>query len=804
MPDSPSKEDLFHVALAKPSLEERAAFLDDACAGDVCLRQGLDRLLAAHAQADRFLERPIRSAANLGAFARYSELVTQHESSAQPGGREALGFLSPSSRPDSLGRLGHHHVLEVVGSGGMGIVLRAFDEKLQRVVAIKALAPVLATMGSARQRFVREARGAASVIHENVNAIYAVEDDAPVPYLVMPFVSGLTVQDKIDHHGPLPISEVLRIGMQVASGLAAAHAQGLVHRDIKPDNILLETGTERVKITDFGLARTVDDPSLTQPGLIAGTPAYMSPEQANGDHVDYRSDLFSLGSVLYALCTGRAPFAGTTMVAVLKRVCEQVPGPVSDVNPDIPDWLEALIAKLHAKDPAGRPQTAAEVADLLGWHLGELEQRNRGSIPAAATAGKSASGPSPPARGIWDRSLPAIAAIVLLTAGLSTTEATGVTNFRGIVIHLFAPGDTLIAEVDNPAVSVSIEDVDLVITGVGVPETRLKTGAHKVRARKDGKLVPQKLVSIHRDGREVVRISKEATPLSDADIWEESVTRLPAEKQVEAVATRLKQLNPGFDGTLIPTLENGAVTRLKVLTLMIENLSPVRALRELRSLECAGHAPFLAKLSDLTPLRGLRLEKLDVNHSLVTDLGPLQGMPLTKLHCGWTGVADLSPLKDMKLQYFTAQMTRVSELSELHEMPLIWLDLCDARKISDLRALKGMPLHYLNVSRLSVSDLSVIAGLKTLRRLVLDDLPVSDLTPLKGLELSELSILGTRATDLSAVGGMPLKQLRLDYQSDRKGFVRSFADLERINDIPASQFWKTLDASKPAGSLHAR
>src|SRR5437588_6254974 len=145
---------------------------------------------------------------------------------------------------------------------------------------------------------------------------HAVEEAGPVPYLVMEYVRGSSLQDRLDQSGPLELKEILRIGMQIASGLAAAHAQGLVHRDIKPANILLENGVERVKLTDFGLARAVDDASLTQSGVVAGTPMYMSPEQADGLPVDCRSDLFSLGSVLYAMCTGRPPFRAPSAVAV--------------------------------------------------------------------------------------------------------------------------------------------------------------------------------------------------------------------------------------------------------------------------------------------------------------------------------------------------------------------------------------------------------------------------------------------------------------------------------------------------------
>jgi hypothetical protein len=359
-----SEQEIFLAALDKdPS--ERASFLDQACAGNDTLRRGVETLLRLHAGPNSFLKVP--------AVEQLAATDTGPENAAAD-----LSFLAPSGRPGTLGRLGHYEVLEVVGRGGMGIVLRAFDDKLHRIVAIKVLAPQLATSAAARQRFVREARAAAAVTHDHVIDIHAVEEGR-VPYLVMQFIDGLTLQEKLDRTGPLPVKEVLRIGLQTAAGLAAAHAQGLVHRDVKPANILLENGVERVKLTDFGLARTVDDASLTQSGLIAGTPAYMSPEQASGARVDHRSDLFSLGSVLYTLCAGHAPFRAETTMAVLKRVCEEVPRPLREVNPDVPAWLADIIARLHAKNPADRFQTAAEVADLLGRYLAHLQQPGLGA-----------------------------------------------------------------------------------------------------------------------------------------------------------------------------------------------------------------------------------------------------------------------------------------------------------------------------------------------------------------------------------------------------------------------------------------
>ncbi len=263
----------------------------------------------------------------------------------------------------------------------MGVVLKAFDPRLHRPVAVKLMAPHLATHAAARKRFAREARAVAAVRNEHVVAIHQVETDGQTPYLVMEFVGGTSLQDRLERRGPLDVKEVLRIGMQAARGLAAAHAQGLVHRDIKPANILLENGVERVKITDFGLARAVDDANLTQSGLITGTPNYMSPEQAAGAAVDARSDLFSLGSVLYACCAGHPPFRAETPLAVLRRVCDDPPRPVREVNPDVPDWLDALIRKLLAKDLADRFQTATEVADLLGRHLAHLQQPDAIAVP---------------------------------------------------------------------------------------------------------------------------------------------------------------------------------------------------------------------------------------------------------------------------------------------------------------------------------------------------------------------------------------------------------------------------------------
>lgn len=293
------------------------------------------------------------------------------------------GFLGPSDYPGAIGRLGQYEMLQLLGRGGMGAVFKAYDPSLHRIVAIKLLAPHLAHNPQARKRFIREAQAAAAVSHDHVVTTHAIDESAEQPAIVMQYVSGRSLQQKLDADGALELKEILRIGLQTAAGLAAAHAQGLVHRDVKPANILLENGVQRVKLTDFGLARTVDDYGLTASGVIAGTPQYMAPEQAQGETITARADLFSLGSVMYAMCTGHSPFCASTTMGVLKNVCDATPRPIRDLNPEVPDWLFAIIDRLLAKDPARRFATAKEVAELLEQWLAHVQRPLSVPVPGA-------------------------------------------------------------------------------------------------------------------------------------------------------------------------------------------------------------------------------------------------------------------------------------------------------------------------------------------------------------------------------------------------------------------------------------
>jgi hypothetical protein len=320
-----------------------------------------------------------------------------------------VAFLAPAQGADELGRLGPYRVLSVLGAGGMGVVYKAHDPALDRLAAVKAMLPGLGSSPPARERFLREARAAAAVQHEHVVTIYQVGEDRGAPFLAMEFLQGESLEDRLRRCGPLPAADVLRIGREAAEGLHAAHERGLIHRDVKPANIWLEGCKGRVKILDFGLARVAaQETHLTQEGVIMGTPAYMAPEQVRGEAVDRRCDLFSLGVVLYQMCTGKPPFHGPDVPALLLAVAFDRAEPPCEVRPGIPDALSALVMRLLCKDPADRPASAEAVAAALA----EME-RHPSTLPVPVPP-HDAQAPAPVKRG---RAGPAAGVAVALALG---------------------------------------------------------------------------------------------------------------------------------------------------------------------------------------------------------------------------------------------------------------------------------------------------------------------------------------------------------------------------------------------------
>ncbi|MCA9061669.1 MAG: protein kinase [Planctomycetaceae bacterium] len=410
--------------------------------------------------------------------------------------QQLLELLGPTDDPDMLGRIGRYEIVGVLGQGGMGAVFKGLDRSLNRYVAIKLLLPHLAASGTARKRFAREAQAVAAVVDDHVMAIHCVDQWQGIPYLVMTWSPGVTLQKRLAQDGPLDVREILRIGMQAAKGLAAAHAQGIIHRDIKPANIFLDQNVERVQLMDFGLARAADDASLTRSGTLTGTPQYMSPEQVRAEAMDHRSDLFSLGSVLYAMCTGHPPFRAESSYSVMRLITDKQPRPVQETNPDIPDWLCRIIDRLMSKDPAERFQSAEEVAELLEACLAHLQHPATTPLPLAVrTEPQSA------------RRVPIGKVIAAAVAGL-------VTLFAGVLIVLDLNKGTLQIESELDGVPIRILEGDTVVESLTVSQdgtsTRIRAGKYIVEIDQafDQASIKDGVVTISRGDTTLIKVTR--------------------------------------------------------------------------------------------------------------------------------------------------------------------------------------------------------------------------------------------------------------------------------------------------------
>ena len=355
-------EEVFHAA-SERAPEERAAFINEACGGDDSLRREVEALLAADGEAGSLIETP--------AYAVAAPLIV---------GGDAPLLLAKT--------IGHYQIISLLGKGGMGEVYRARDTKLDRAVALKILPEEMSADGERMRRFVREAKAASALNHPNVAHIYEIGEAEGVNFIAMEYVEGQTLAAKINGQ-PLEVSEIVEIGSQIADALDEAHGKGITHRDIKPANVMLnERG--QVKVLDFGLAKIARpaSPDLasdistlpkTASGVVMGTVPYMSPEQALGRDVDQRSDLFSLGVVLYEMATGRLPFAGANTVETLDRILHAEPEAIGRFNTDAPVELERIVRKCLEKERERRYQSAREL-------LVDLKNQQRDSQSSAKTA----------------------------------------------------------------------------------------------------------------------------------------------------------------------------------------------------------------------------------------------------------------------------------------------------------------------------------------------------------------------------------------------------------------------------------
>ena len=631
---------------------------------------------------------------------------------------ERFDFLAPAQRPDELGRLGAYRVLKVLGRGGMGVVFLAEDAQLQRPVALKVMLPEIAQKATARERFLREGRAAAGIEHDHIVTIHHVSEENGVPFLVMPLLKGESLDDRLKQGEQPALAEILRLGREIAAGLAAAHGHGLIHRDVKPANIWLDAGADgRVKILDFGLARpTQDETHLTHSGVIVGTPSFMAPEQASGKVIDGRADLWSLGCVLYRLCTGRLPFQAPDMMATLMQAALEPATPPRQLNPGVPPALDDLVMRLLAKDPKDRPASAQAVVEEIRKLEHRLSAIERGEFTQEITT------PVMPSR---RRRWLAAAVLFLLCGGL----------LAGGIVYVQTDKGLLKIEALDDDVKVVVEQNGKLVTVLdrkNGTEVVLRSGEYTVRVGDENKnvKVDKATVRITRGETAVATITRVAEPIvvdprpapvvpvdKTLEEWIARVQKLPAAEQLKTVTEKMIEMNPGFDGNILPEVESDAIVGLKFTSNAVSDLTPLRALPKLRRLKATGSGPIKGKLADLTPLKDLPLELLWVWDNPISDLSPLQRMPLTDLELGGCAfLSDLKPLRGLPLRTLVIQKTAVADLTPLAGMPLESLRY-EATPVKDVLPIRYLPLRYLGCTFEPSRDTAVLKDLWTVERI---------------------------------------------------------------------------------------
>jgi serine/threonine protein kinase/Leucine-rich repeat (LRR) protein len=729
--------------------------------------------------------------------------------------------LSPPQSADELGRLGDFRVLRLLGVGGFGVVFEAEDTQLKRRVALKLMHPAIAAKPGGVDRFLREAQSAAALKHEHVVTIYQVGTHGDTPFIALELLHGETLEDYLIREGRVGISEVVRIGREIASGLAVAHARGLLHRDIKPANIWLErpdspipqqTGPDdqhvsqavsaaesgigaraqgsagKVKILDFGCAKSwADEVAISDQGLLIGTPAYMAPEQFSGEAVDPRTDLFSLGCVLYRMAAGRRPFGGDNVFSVVRALALEEPVPLQGVNPEVPRSLSDLVGRLLSKSLDARPATAQAVV----LQLRSVEQSlSRQQGAERATAGQFATD-SRRHRGLKKRSV--LGAAIVLAALLSLV----VFLFGAQLIRIATNKGQVVIKVNDPAVAITLTEDQIVIhDGKGSAEITLAAGDHEFdvtvkQPSGENKFKTDKF-TLERGGRKVVEVEKELakvvasqTPIAPKQPESRSTSVVAKDRPPQAssavdldrrvalwvlsvggsVTVRAGHAGPEIQlqhGQVLPSsdLELTGV-ELKGATLRQSDLLQLKGLSHLEELVLSHTETTDAELEPLSSARTLK--KLDVDFTRVTDasLAHLEHRTtFQSLSLRNTGVTDaglnrlkeLTALESLMLDgthISNAGMIHLRRLAALRALSLSYTPVTDAG-LMEIEGLSNLERLTLNATQLSDAGLVHLHHLNKLRRLIVNRTRVSD-EGLRHLEvlpqLEWLSLNETRVTD---------------------------------------------------------
>jgi serine/threonine protein kinase/Leucine-rich repeat (LRR) protein len=718
--------------------------------------------------------------------------------------------LAPPQSDDEIGRLGEFRVLRVLGVGGFAVVFEAEDIHLKRHVALKLMHPFIAAKQGGADRFLREAQSAAVLKHEHVVTIYQVGMHGETPFIALELLHGETLEDHLVREVRLSVQEVVRIGREIASGLAAAQSRGLLHRDIKPANIFLE-GPEKpvpeesvaedeqpsdsavsavgcslsqdhcsagkVKILDFGCAKSwADESAVSDRGLLIGTPAYMAPEQLAGDAVDPRADLFSLGCLLYRMAAGKRPFGGNNLFALVRALALEDPAPLETVNPEVPHALSDLVVKLLSKCPDDRPATAQIVVDELRAIEQGFPQQ-----PFAAKAGASAlsndSGADRKRGKKWT---------IGAALGLAVVLPLVAFFFGGQLIRVATNKGQIVIEVDDPSITLQVKENQVVIhDGQGQAEITLAAGDHQLEVSVKQPAGEAKFktdrFTLSRGGTKVIEAREELakavaslTPLAPRQpearlrgtTTKDRLPPVAAAPDLDRSAASWVLSQGGTVKVRVGQSTEPILVRLgnalpasdfKLTTVNLQNraladadLVHFRGLRQLVELVLGGRAimgPGLANLADLTQLKSLILWNTSVTDGALVHVEGLTNLELLSL--------DGAQLTD-------AGLVHLSPLKNLHELNLNWAPLTGAG-FAPLASLSQLEVLYLRGNSLTDAALVHLQGLKNLRTLYLSGQPVTDaglahLGSLEKLQLLELD--STKLTDAGLAQLKPLKNLR--------------------------------------------